>query len=289
MQAEVSLRYAEAAASAALVQVAKGQTEISGRLLTATETRAKEGVVPGVQVQRARIELDRSQRALARREAEARAANIRLAAAMGREDGAEAQAEAFPDLVTLLPTEGAPLETPDLVSKQAEVRGAAADVRVARLLGRPEFQIEARRSPFYDANNTIYPRLQFSFPLFDGKRVRNEREAAESGRKAAEQSLADARLLAQAALRAARIEFAAAGSEVASFAGTLEAARTLVLRSEVGLTEGATTFTDTLEAVRALRDVEEGLVESKRRLAEATVELLQAGGVILPAMHGGAR
>lgn len=288
VQADVLARYADAAASEALLEVARTQNDINARLLDATRRRSEDGAIPGVQVQRARIEADRSGRTLVRRQAEVRAARLRLAAAIGREGEVAVEANAFPDLSQALPSEGVASFTPDVQARSADVRGATADVRVARLLGRPELQIEARRSPFYDPNNTIYPRVQLSIPLFDGGRTRNERRAAEERRAAAERALADARLQARAALESARVEFAAAGEEVASFASTLEAARTLAERSEVGLREGAITFTDALESTRALREVEEGLAEARRRLASATAELLRAGGVILPTLAGGA-
>ncbi|RYG34769.1 TolC family protein [bacterium] len=278
------LRYVEATADEAMLTAARNQSEISSRLLQATEGRANDGAVPGVQVQRARIEADRSKRAVARREADVRASRLRLAAAMGI-DGLSSPLRAVPDLSAILPTQST-AETPEIAVRTAEVQGATADVRTARLLGRPEFQIEARRAPFYETSNQIYARLQISFPLFDGRRTRAERGAAEDRRVAAERTLADTRQQAEAALQAARIEFVAAQEEVASFEPTLESARTLVLRSEVGLIEGATTFTDTLEAVRALREVEEGLVEARRRLGETLAELLRATGIVLPALRG---
>lgn len=286
VQAEVLARFADTAAAEALWSVARTQNEINARLLDATRRRAEEGAVPGVQVQRARIEADRSGRTLLRREAEVRAARLRLAAAIGREGDVTVEPNAFPDLVRALPSEGSVVATPEILARSAEVRGTTADVRVARLLGRPELQLEVRRGPLYEGSNRVYPRLQLSLPLFDGGRARDERRAAEARRQGAEHALADARLLARAALEAARIEFAAAGQEVASFADTLDAARTLAERSEVGLREGAMTFTDALEATRALREVEEGLAEARRRLAGATLELLRAGGVILAPLGG---
>lgn len=282
-------RFADASAAGALVAVAQTQNEINQRLLEATQRRAAEGAIPGVQVQRARIEADRSGRILIRREAEARAAELRLAAAIGRDGTVSVKAGAFPDLSQAAPSDGAVAATPEILVRSAEVRGATADVRMARMLGKPELQLEARRAPFYESSNQVYARVQLSIPLFDAGRLRNERKAAEERRTAAERSLADARLQAKAALAAAQIEFAAAGKEVASFADTLEAARILAERSEVGLREGATTFTDALEAARALREVEEGLTEARRRLASATAELLRAGGIILPSMAEAAR
>lgn len=283
VQGEVLLRYADASAAEALVVIARTQSEIAGRLLDATRRRSEEGAVPGVQVQRAQIEADRSARTLIRREAESRAARVRLAGALGVGGEVAVRADAFPDLGAALPGVIVP-ETPEILARAAEASGASADVRVARLLGRPELQFEVRRAPFYDSDNRLYPRLQLSLPLLNGRRDRDERGAAEERKRAAERSLADARIQAKAALAAARLEYAGAGGEVASYATTLAAARTLVERSEIGLREGAVTFTETLEAVRGLRDVQEELAEARRRLANATAELLRAGGIVLPAL-----
>lgn len=280
VQGEVLLRYADAVTADALVIVAASQNEVNARLLEATRRRSEEGYIPGVQVQRARIEADRSARTLARRQAEARSARIRLAAATGASGEIRAVGP-FPDLASAVAADGTVDALPELQVRSAELRGATADVRVARLLGRPELQLEARRQPWYEGDSRAYARIQFSLPIFDGGRTRNERAAADERRRAAERALDDARLQARAALEAARVEYAESATAVGSFESTLAAARTLADRAERGLQEGAVTFTDALEATRALREVEEDLAQSRRRLAIATADLLRAGGVIL--------
>lgn len=281
VQADVVDRYADAAASTQLVATANAQLELAQRLLEATRKRSEAGIIAPVQVTRVGIEVERARQTFALRRSAKEAALRRLAGALGVPvDGLSVQEFAGFEVA---PVEAATLalQRADLLSIGANVRIAQANARVARTSGRPDLELSAHTSPWTYGDNQTGLRATLSIPVFDNGRVRNEVRAAEMQVKAEQQAFADASQRALAELEAVQIELQSARSQYGSFQRLLADSRELVRVSEVGFTEGATSLLEVLEANRALREVEQNIVESRLRFAQAQSAYLRTTGTLL--------
>lgn len=281
IQGDVVEQYSEAAAARALAASATQSVDIAQRLHTAIQTLVTEGRVAGVQLTRVGIELERSRLNLNQRQAEEQASLQRLSGLLN----VPADQVAVPGFaeLTVEVIEPAMLQRrrADLLLLQAEVATAEAEARVARLTSTPELEIQGRRTAWQERDERYGARIQISIPLLDYGRARAETSAARTRAEAARRALADATRIAESELSAARIEMAAAQEQITRYQAIVESARSLVEKSRTGFAAEAITLLELLEATRALREVEEGFVEARLRLARAQARYLRATGQIL--------
>lgn len=281
VQSEVVESYADAVASSQLEQNAADALQVAERLQEVTRLRVEGRIAPAVQLTRVGIEVERARQNLVLRQAQRQAALRRLAGAIG----APVQAVADYGDVPTGSVEAAQLQSGrgDLLAIAANLRVAEANARVARASGRPELEASARTNVWTPGDKVSGLRLQLSIPIFDQSRVRYEVQAAQAQADAERRNLQDAMARAQAELEAIQVELEAANAQVASYQTLIASARELVEKSEVGLREGAATITllEVLEATRALREVEQGLVEARLRVAQGQAAYLRASGRLL--------
>lgn len=282
VQGDVVDLYASAVASGKLVRTAAAQLELAQRLLDATAKRAEGGVVAPVQVKRVSLEVERARQTLSLRQASQTAARRRLAGALGAPtEGIVVEEFA---IVPVAPVEIAAiaLQRADLLTLSAQFAIAQANVGVTQLQFRPDFEISARTSPYsYGSNGPAGLRATLSIPVFDFGRRRNDVKAGQAAAEAERKALDDATARAQAELDAVNVELAAANAQADGFERLLIDTRELVRVSDVGYREGATTLLEVLEATRALREVEESLIESRLRVAQAHAAYLRTTGTLL--------
>lgn len=281
LQNEVVLVYSETAASKERVRIAKSSEELAARLVEATRGLVEGGKLPGVQATRASIELERVRASRELKEAELRGNQVRLAATIGN-----AEAEAFDaSFVNLSSSEVSDVllasQRADLLALSAEVRAAEADARVAKQSRLPQLELQGRRTGWQDADAAFGARIQLSFPLFDSGRSKSEVSAATRRSEAARRALEDAIRIARSELKAAAIEIAAANTQVSRLESVLSTTQELARKTEGGLREGVNTLLDVLDAFRALREIEEAIVEARLTLATAQAKLLRATGTLL--------
>lgn len=263
------------------MRIARESEAIAARLLDAIKGLVEGGKVPGVQATRVSIELERSRAARLLREAQWEAVKTRLAAAIGgkKEDLTipEFALIAFPQ------DEAAKLvqQRPELLLLEADVKAAEAQARIARTNRLPQLDFQVRRTPWQQADSKYGARLQLTFPLFDSGRASAETGAANKRAEAARRVFADTARIARADLDAARVEAEAAGEQVSRLQAVLKMSEDLAARTQAGLKEGANTLLDVLDALRALREIEEGLVDAKLSLAQAQARRLKASGRLL--------
>lgn len=281
IQAEVVEQYSEAAAARALAQSALQIVDIAQRLNDAIKTLVAEGRVAGVQLTRVEIELERARLSLNQRQAEEQASLQRLSGLLNV-PVEQVVVPGFADL-TVDVIEPALLQRrrADLLLLAAEVSSAEAEARVARLSSLPELEIQGRRSAWQERDERYGARIQISIPLFDYGRARSETAAARTRAEASRRTLGDATRIAESELTAALIELTAAQEQITRYQMIVESARSLVEKSRIGFTAEAISLLEMLEATRALREVEEGLVEARLRLARAQSRYLRATGQIL--------
>lgn len=281
IQFDVIEQYSEAASAHALAQSARQTHQISQGLHDAIKTLVEEGKAPGVQLTRVSIELERSRLMLSQRLAEERASVQRLSGLLNIPHEQVGIVEFAEIPVQTSESPQLPRRRADLMLLAAEVASADAEARIASLSSRPDLELQARRTPWKERADRYGLRLQLSFPIHDFGKARSEAAAARTRAEAARKALADAMRLAESELAAANIELTAAREQIERYQAIVESARSLVEKSRIGFAEKAITLVEMLEATRALREVEEGLVAARLRLARAQARYLRASGRIL--------
>ncbi|CAN5480626.1 efflux transporter outer membrane subunit [soil metagenome] len=278
LQNDVLTLYVEAAATTDRLQAANQAVEGAQRLLDAIRGLVDGGRLPGVQATRVEIEFQRAAAVAKNREAEVRAAQNRLAAAISQKDAA---VQGFPAIPTPEVTDQQ-LESQraDLLLLSVEATAAKADEKVATTMRLPQLELQARRSPWQQP--AVYGgRIQLSFPLFDFGRSRAEESSARKRAEAALRSLEDAENIARSEINAALIEIEGAQAQVAAIDQIVTKAQALVESTRTGLREGANTLIDVLDSARALREIQESLIEAKVTLATAQARYLRATGTLI--------
>ena len=282
VQGDVVDLYASTVAADKLVQTAAAQLELAQRLLDATAKRAEGGAVAPVQVKRVNLEVERARLTLSLRQAAQAATRRRLAGALGVPTE-QIVVEEF----AIVPLAKVEIETisrqrADLLTLSAQFAVAQANIGVTQLQFRPDFEISARTSPYsYGPGQPAGLRATLSIPVFDYGRRRNDAKAGRAAAEAERKALDDATARAQAELDAVNVELAAANAQAEGFERLLTDTRELVRVSDVGYREGATTLLEVLEATRALRELDESLVEARLRVAQAQAAYLRATGTLL--------
>ncbi len=281
IQTEVVEAYLASVSAAALARSARAVLTVYEQLHEATRRRVEGGVAPGFHLTQVGLDLEQARLLAEQRQAEASATLRRLESVSGLKELRELQAET-PRLSTpKLDKAVIRRQRPELLLLEAQARIADADLAMARASGRPELEIQARRTPWQERNDRYGLRVQLSFPLFDHGRVAAESRAASQRAEAARKALDDALVLAEGEVAAAQIEFDAAAAQVGRYEALVGRAQELVERLRPGLTEQATTLIEVLDATRVLRDIEQAHVESRARLAQAQARLVRATGLIL--------
>jgi cobalt-zinc-cadmium efflux system outer membrane protein len=163
---------------------------------------------------------------------------------------------------------------------KSQVQIAEAEAGVSRVSNRPELNAQIVRSPWSNDPGYFAGRLQLSWALFDHGRAKNETNAAKKKAEAAQKLLEDATARAKAEVKAAQIALGARQSRIARYEAILASARDLVAKSQKGYSEGFGTQIDVLEATRALREVEQELVEARQQLSLAVIAQYRASGFL---------
>lgn len=277
MQTELLTAYAKAVAAKHHSEVATELLSIAEGLLNATKRRFDEGKIAEIQVTRANIEFSRAKLSNDLRTAEYLAAMKRLAGFLGsRSDGLVVQSDAPIEPLTNPKAD----QRPDMLEQRALVVTAEAEARFSRASNRPELNLQLVRSPWGNDRSYFVGRVQFTWAIFDHGRSRSDASAAQLRADYARKLLQDTEQKAASELEAAQIELNVRQSRIKSFEAILVSARDLVAKSQKGFAEGVGTQVDVLEATRALREVEQELVEARQQLSLAVIEQYRAAGYV---------
>ncbi|MCL4283470.1 MAG: TolC family protein [Fimbriimonadaceae bacterium] len=281
VQTEVLEAYLNAVVSSELAKSARAVQSVYEQLHEATRLRVEGGIAPGFHLTQVSLDLEQAKLRAEQRHAELEAALRKLESSTGLTELREFQG-GFPDLVAIqADSEVLRRQRPELLLLQAQAQLAEADIEIARASGRPELELQGRRTPWQERNDRYGLRLQLSFPLFDHGRVASETKSAGMRAEAARKALDDATKLAEGEVRASQIAVKSASDQVGKYEALVGRAKDLVNRLRPGLTEQATTLIEVLDATRVLRDLEQAYVEARTRLAQAQARLIRASGQIL--------
>ncbi len=281
VQTEVLEAYLAAVAAAELAKSARAVQAVYEQLHEATRLRVEGGIAPGFHLTQVSLDLEQAKLRAEQRQAELDSALRKLESSSGLTRLHDFQG-AFPDLLPIQSdAEALKRQRPELLLLNAQAQLADADIAIARASGRPELELQGRRTPWQERNDRYGLRLQLSIPLFDDGRAASESKAARLRAEAARQALADSIKLAEGEVAAAQIEVKSASEQVGKYGALVVRAKELVNRLRPGLTEQATTLIEVLDATRVLRDLEQAYVEARTRSAHAQAQLIRASGLIL--------
>lgn len=257
--------------------VADGLLKIAEGPFTATKRRFDEGKVAETQLTRASIEVERAKQFADSAESEGRAALATLGGALGID---ETELEVPTDTV-FVGVQGLSVDgRPEVMLAAAEVDVAEAEAGLAKVSNRPELNVQLLRSPWNNERGYFAGRIQLTWAISDNGRSKNERASARLRADAARRRLEDATARAKAEVRAAELLLAAQERRVQSYQAILTSARDLAEKSQRGYSEGFGTQMEVLDASRALREVEQELVDARLQLAQTVIARYRAYGVL---------
>ncbi len=277
LQTDVLRQFNEVVSARGKLAVAEELVAIATRFRDAAQRRVDAGVAPEVQLLRAGIEFDRAAQVRELRASELRAATARFSGVVGGFEGDLAD-----DFFLRGPSEDAQvlLRRPDLVGLDAEIRVVDAQMREERSANRPEIEFQVRRSPWRESAD-LGVRLQVSVPLLDYGRVRRQLESLRLSREALTKRKEDVLRLAESERGSLLLERSSAIDQVDRLKALLISATDLLRISEKGFETGALTLLESLEAARALREVEEALLDAQKNLAQIDVAIAATEGELL--------
>lgn len=276
VQQEVLIAYFEAIAGKQHFKVAGELLAVAESLLVATTKRFEIGNVPEIQVTRARIERDRARQAMLLRQAQSVGAQKRLAGVMG-----VAEATEMPESASLSEPKVDLSQHPELQALEAQAGAAQADARLASKENAPELDFTALRTPWREGNSQFGARLQLTWRVYDFGKSRNEARASRKRAEAFQKLRDDAQKLAEAELRRLDDELAAWRASVQSYQTIQQSANELVQKSQTGYAQGFGTLLDVLEATRALREIEQELIEAELAMNLAIAAKYRASGTVI--------
>lgn len=232
----------------------------------------KNGVVPGIQVLRAQVELQTQQQRLISYRSDVDKLKLRLARAIGLPDG-----QAF-DLTDNIPfTPVPPLAVDDAIARaytsRSDYQSAAARVQAAELARKAA---DADRLPTADFNGNygdIGPTLDHSHgtyvaavslnvPVFQGGRVKNEVLQADAELERRKAELADMRGRIAYEIRAAYLDLASAGDQAKVAGSTVELAQKQLTQSQDRFAAGVTDNLEVVQAQEAVATANENYISS---------------------------
>lgn len=278
LQSEVLTAFAVAVSASHQSEVAAELLVVAEGLLNATKRRFDEGKVAELQVTRATIEFERAKQTRELKDADYQAAMTRLASLLAVPRG---ELSVVPDAAIEPVAIPSIMDRPDILEIKAEVAKASAEAGFAKATSRPEFSLQVVRSPWSNDRGYFIGRAQFSWNLWDHGRARNEVRAANLRAEAAAKALSDATARAEQELAAVQIELESRQARIKSYEAILVSAKDLVVKSQKGFSEGFGTQVDVLEATRALREVEQELVEARQQLAFVVIKQYEASGYLV--------
>ncbi|MES1227934.1 MAG: TolC family protein, partial [Armatimonadota bacterium] len=272
--------YIEVIAASFRLVTAEQSEKAAAQLNAAVRELVDAGKLPGTQATRTSIELSRATATRRQRLADQSAILRRFSSALGA--NRPLVTGSLPLLEARRPSDQELIaQRADLLLLQAEYREAEAEARVVRASRSPQLELQGRRSAWQESDSTFGARIQLTVPFNDSGRSRAEEAAARTKSKAAQKSLEDGLKMARSEVEASQIEVTGALERVESLTSILKVSQDLFVRSQLGLREGASTLIDILDAARAVREVEESLIEAKTDLALAWARHLKATGLLL--------
>ena len=148
------------------------------------------------------------------------------------------------------------LQRPDVLSAQASLEAARAQVTAIARTRRPQLEIQARRGGVFDSASTSL-RAVLTVPLFDLGDIKNQQRAAEFEAQAQQKGVELLRSQVAAQVESALVTLQQNRALVARYRESLVPQTLDLLRkTQLGYAQGASTYLEVLEAQRATRQIQ---------------------------------
>jgi outer membrane protein TolC len=285
----VSNLYLQAVASSSRVDAARAQVTTAQTLYNLAVDQRAAGVVPGIEVLRAQVELQAQQQRLIVAEDQFAKDKLSLARAIGLPTGQEfnlVEGMAFvpiPEMTLEDAMQRALKERPDYQSAQARVRSAELDKKAAQSLRLPSLGISADYGTIgqrpWQNHGTFTLATVLNIPVFLGGSIRGrviEAEAALSQRQA---ELDDLRGRIYYDIRNAFLDMKAAADRVQVAESAQKLALEQVQQSRDRFAAGVTNNVEVVQAQQQLATASENYISSLQAHSAAKLALARAIGV----------
>lgn len=277
LQTETLNAFADALSAQELVRTGRDLADLAQKAYDATKARIAAGDLPPAQLLRADLELQRANQTLQMRLRAWEAARVRLAAAMGIDPSTIGSLSSAVIAPPAVPT---PDGRADFQQIRSDLASAHADAASALSTRWPDLELQFARS-YFDMPGQYVARLQFVWPIFDFGSSREKLRQARANQQAASNSLRDLRVQARREVEAAQLDYTSAERSTQGFDTLAADARSLLEKEQAAFAAGANTLIDVLDAVRALRDIDESAVAAKAQWIQAEARLLAATGTLI--------
>ena len=259
------------------LQTASDQLELTKQLARATKVRVEVRALPELQLTRVSLEVQKAEQVVIDRQASVQSALIKLKQVVGDSVG-DISSASLQSLAVYSPKPEQ--NRPELLLLASQRSGFLADEKSAKLSSLPDFELQARRTPW--ATQEQYGiRFQFVVPLWDHGASRNKASAAQQQADAASLQYSDAAKRIAAEIESANIQLAAAKKSLIAYTNLAAGVKELMDKTQRGFELGANTLIDILDAKRAYSDATEQLSTAQLNVDLAIAELLRSQGQIL--------
>ena len=175
---------------------------------------------------------------------------------------------------------------PDVLSAQASLEAARAQVTAIARTRRPLIELQARRGGVFDRSSTSL-RAVITVPLFDFGSIKREQKAAQFDAQGQELQVALLKSQIAAQVEGALVQLNQNRLTVARYRDSLVPQTLDLLRkTQIGYAAGASTFLEVLEAQRATRQIQTEYLQALVGVRTGEAALESAFGASVPAGFG---
>jgi len=281
--------YLQAVASSSRIDATRAQVATAQALYNLAVDQKAAGVVPGIEVLRAQVELQAEQQRLILAENQFATDKLTLARAIGLPLGqeftlADGMAYSPPPVVSQDDAiQRAYRDRADYQSAQARVRGAESERKAAQTERLPaldftgDYGIIGKRP--WDSHGTFTAAASLRIPIFQGGSIRAQVQEADAVLRQQEAQLEDLRGRIYYDVQNAFLDLKAAADRVQVAQSALQLAHEQVAQSEDRFRAGVSSNIEVVQAQQALATANENYISSLYAHSSAKLSLAKAMGV----------
>ena len=281
--------YLQAIASSSRIDATQAQVNTAQALYDLAADQKTAGVVPGIEVLRAQVELQAQQQRLIVAEAQFAKDKLALARAVGLPLGQEFTLTDGMSYAPMAPmsldesVQRAYKERPDYQSAQARVRSAELDWKSAKAERLPTVDFSADYGTLgqrpWENHGTFTVTSMVRFPIFQGGRVRGLVLEADAALRQHQAELEDLRGSIYYDVRNAFLDLKAAADRVQVAQSAVKLANEQVQESQDRFRAGVTNNVEVVQAQEALATASENYIASLQAHSAAKLALARAIGI----------
>jgi len=281
--------YLQALASDSRIEATRAQVNTAQVLYNLAFDQKTAGVVPGIEVLRAQVELQAQQQRLIVAEDQFAKDKLALARAIGLPLG---QQYRLTDSMSYTPIAGLSLdesverayrERPDYQSAQARVRAAESERKAAQAGNLPTVDFSADYGDIgqkpWESHGTFTVTTSLRFPIFQGESVRGRVMEALAALRQRQAELEDLRGRIYYDIQNAFLDLKAAADRVEVSQSAIKLANEQVQQSQDRFRAGVTNNVEVVQAQEALATASENYISSLQAHSAAKLALAKAMGI----------